>query len=245
MSFGGFDGPPPRDVIVLLAVISVTFSLGFFTPVLELLRLTPLAWQQGWLWQLATYPWIGTGGASLWILLELLILYWFAADVARSLGRGRFWRLLLYTTLGAAVVAVAVDVASWVLRVDVPTDFQLMQGQRMLIVVVIAAFAVLRQHATILLFFVLPIQARWFLWIEIAFAFIGFLGSKDLAGFLGICTAVGLTVVLLRPGRWRGMLRETRLRLDRWRIQRKLGRRRRKSGLRAVDPPDSPDRWVN
>ena len=60
----------------------------------------------------------------------------------------------------------------------------------MLLAIFIAAFATLNRNATILLFFVLPIQARWFLWLEVLFAFIAFLGSHDLPGFLGITTAV-------------------------------------------------------
>jgi hypothetical protein len=75
-----------------------------------------------------------------------------------------------------------------------------MQGQRTLLAFAIAAFATLNRHATILLFFVLPIQARWFLWLEVLFAFIAFLATKDLAGFVGICVVVGGTYALLSAG---------------------------------------------
>ncbi|HUP24444.1 MAG TPA: hypothetical protein VNB06_16050 [Thermoanaerobaculia bacterium] len=232
------SGPPaPSDVWILLAIVFGTFSAQFFTTALEWLRLTPAVWQRLLVWQAATYPWIGVGGASLWILLELLILFWFAGAVRRSLGRGRFWRLLLYVTIGAGLAAIGVDVAMALLGVDSPSDFLLMQGQRMLVTVLVAAFAVLHRNATILLFFVLPIQARWFLWLELLIAFIGFLGTKDLPGFLGICAAVGLTVALLQPDVWRGgPFRGLRQRWDRFRVQRRLGHRRRKAGLRLVRP---------
>jgi hypothetical protein len=157
--------------------------------------------------------------------------------VRGSLGRARFWRLLFTVTVVAGLAAVVVDVAMALVGADVPARFQLMQGQRMLATVLVAAFAVLHRYATILLFFVLPIQARWFLWLEILIAFIGFLGTKDLPGFLGICAAVGLTVLLLRPGGLQGgPWRTVRQRWDRYRVQRRLGRRRRKAGLTLVRP---------
>ena len=42
----------------------------------------------------------------------------------------------------------------------------------MLLAIAITGFAVIRRDATIMLFFVLPIKARWFIWIEIAFAWV-------------------------------------------------------------------------
>ncbi|HVS14081.1 MAG TPA: hypothetical protein VMV46_09155 [Thermoanaerobaculia bacterium] len=244
LSFGS-GAPPSRDVIAMLVIVGVTYSLAAFTTAVDVLRLTPMAWR-GWLWQLVTYPWIGAGRPSIWILLELLILYWFANDARHLLGRRRFWNLFLWATGGAAVAAVVVQLALTLAGVATPTAYGLMQGQRMLILVAIAAFGTLRADATILLFFVLPVHARWFLWIEIAIGFVGFLAIKDLPGFVGICAAVGLTVVLLRPGRGRGLARESRLRAERWWIERKLGRMRRKSGLRVVrGERRDDDPWVH
>ncbi len=240
IELGGFgSGPPPRDLLLILAVVFATYSATFFTALLDWLRLTPLVWQRGMVWQLFTYPFVGVPDAvaTPWILLELLILYWFGGEVYRTLGRRPFWELLTVTVLGAALVAVLVDLA---LRLGggLGSGLPLLQGQRTLLVVFIAAFAVLRANATILLFFVLPVKAAYFLWIELAFAFIAFLGTKDLAGFLGICTAIGLTVGLLRPGGIRRALREPRLRFERWWIERKLGRMRRKSRLHLIRPDD-------
>ena len=77
--------------------------------------------------------------------------------------------------------------------------FQLMQGQRILLTVTIAAFATLWGDATILLFFVLPIRARWCLWLGILLGFVAYLGSKDLAGFAGICAGTAITALALSP----------------------------------------------
>jgi hypothetical protein len=239
---GGFGGPVPRDLIVLLAVVFVTFSMQFFETTrdwMALLRLTPWVWQRGFVWQLVTYPFVGYGAPSIWFLLGLLILFWFGRDVYAGLRRRHFWRLILWSSAGAALVAVAVEVLIAMLGGGLgPTDFSLMQGQWILTTIFIAAFATANRDAVILLFFVLPIQARWFLGLEILFAFMGFLGTRDLPGFLGVSTAVGLSWLYIRSsGSMKGggrTFRETRLRLERWWIQRKLDRARRKRGFRVI-----------
>lgn len=241
--FGGLEGPPPRDLVVLLIILFATYSAQFFLSGLGLFRLSEAVWQRGFVWQVITYPWIGlaSGGLigvprpSIFILLELFILYLFAQDVFSLLGRRRFWRMLLIAPLVAAGVALLIDGLAWAFSGSgSPSAFALMQGQRMIILVVIAAFATLRSEATILLFFVLPIKARWFLWLEVAFAFIGFLGTKDYAGFLGVCAAIAATVWLIRfPTLGKG-LRELRLRTERRILERRLRKTRRKSKLRIV-----------
>jgi hypothetical protein len=232
---GGMGGPPPRDIVVLLAVVFVTFSLQFFVPgVVGLLRLTSAVWRAGFVWQLVTYPFAGFGGPSLWFLLELLILFLFARDVYSQLGRRHFWRMLVWGAVAAAIVALLVQ-AAMTRSAEVLIPFPLMQGQRTLMAIIVAAFATMNRRATIYLFFVLPIEARWFLGLEILFAFMGFLQTRDLAGFLGICTAVGMTYLYLtQSGMRRGLLRDSRLRLQRWWIQRKMDRMRKKSGLRVI-----------
>jgi len=178
MAFGGFGGPGqpvPKDLIGILVALFVTFSLQFFEGtalIPALLRLTPAVFR-GFVWQVVTYPAIGWGASGLWFLLELLILFWFGRDVFWRLGRQRFWLLLVRAAVGAALVAVVVQVVQNLAGVGATgfAAFQLMQGQRILLAIVIAAFATLWGEATILLFFVLPVKARWFLWLEILFAF--------------------------------------------------------------------------
>lgn len=246
---GGFGGPIPRDLIAILATLLVTFSLQFFSATAllpALLRLTPLAWQKGFFWQLATYPFVGAGTPGIWFLLGLLFLYWFGRDVFAGLGRRHFWRLVMLAAVLSAVLAVAVDA----LGGGSAASFTLMQGQWMLMSIFVAAFATANPRATILLFFILPIEARWFLGLEILFAFMGFLSTKDLPGFLGICAAVGITYTYVRSGgRWKG-LREIRLRMERWWLSRKLDRAKKKRNLRVIpgerrDPPRGRDPWVH
>jgi hypothetical protein len=240
ISLGGFgSGPVPRDLWILLGALFATFSLQFFSStalIPALLRLTPLAWQRLWIWQLATYPFIGAGGPSIWILLELYFLFIFARDVYAGLGRRHFWRLVMTVSVLAALVAVAVNALTALAGAQIGEGpFALMQGQRILLSIMIAAFATANRRATILFMFVIPIEAQWFLGLEILFAFIGFLQTRDLAGFLGICAAVGLTYTYIRSGGGgKKGLREMRLRMERWWIEKKLARMKRKRGMRVI-----------
>jgi len=239
--FGGFAGsgaPPPADLLLLLGVVFVSFSMQFFETtrmVPALLRLTP-AVLGGFVWQLVSYPFIGTGGASIWFLLELLVLFWFGRDVFWRLGRRRFWRLILVTAAVAAAVAVATHALMLLAGGGSAAPFITMQGHRMLITILVAAFATLYGEATILLFFVLPVKARWFLWLEVLAAFVfGLLPYKDLAGFLGVCTAVLVTFASLRSGGPRHTLHDWRKRFERLILERRLARLRSRRRFDVVD----------
>jgi hypothetical protein len=248
-SGGGFglSGPIPRDIIVLLSVVLGTFSLQFFAstaPLHRLLMLSSSAWQVGWVWQLVTYPFAGVGTPSIWFLLEWAILFIFSRTVYYQLGRRGFWRWLVTLSVLCSLQAVVVDLVMHAVGSPALTAFSLMQGQHMLLTLMIAAFATMNREATILLFFVLPVQAKWFLLLELLFAFMGFLGSKDLAGFIGLCMGVGLTFVYLTTGFGPQMRRAWLRAQERW-ITWRLGSMRRKSGLRIVKGEDDDDRFVN
>jgi len=251
-SLGGIGGGarPPRDLVVLLVVLFVTYSLQFFAstaPLVALLRLTP-AILQGFVWQIATYPFIGGGPVSVWFLVALLVVYWFGRDVFYGLGRKHFWRLFAWATIGGGLVAVVVYLLQALSGASPFIPFVLMQGQQVVAAVFIAAFATANRRAVIYLFFVLPIEARWFLGIEILLAFLGFLSTHDLPGFLGISAAVGLSYLYVRDGGLGRGLRQTRLRLERWWIEKKLERVRRRRKLRVVKGEGrGEDRgsWVN
>ena len=242
-STGPFAGPPPRDIVVLLAVVFVTFTLRFFAAtavVPGLLSLTPAVWHAGYLWQLVTYPFVGFGGPDLWFLLELLVLYWFGADVWRRLGRRRFWQVVLTAAVVAGVAAVFAAIVVERLAFGAGAVFILMQGQRTLLVVMVAAFATISRGAVILLFFVLPVRAGWLLWLTVLFAFVGFLATRDLAGFTGLVVATAATWAQLVPGGPSRGVRRRWLELRQRLLQRRLDRLRRRRGLRVVRDDDGP-----
>ncbi len=243
---GGFGGGgAPTDVVVMLGVVFFTLCLRFFAAtqiIPNLLQLTPWAWSRGFLWQVVTYPYIGTGGANFWLILELYFLFLFSRSVFLRLGRQNFWKLMLWSSIPPALLALLIDAIG---RLGFGQPFgalplALMQGQFLLGAIVITAFATLYRNATILLFFVLPVRAVLFIPLTLVFALLGFLNTKDLAGLVGVWSAVGLTYSYLTPGGLRRLSREGWLRLQQWWYRRKMDRLRRKRGFTVV--PGGSDR---
>lgn len=248
--FGGFGGlvdgpPPPRDLLLLIGVLFATFSLQFFDGARGLVEIFSLNMGvfRGFLWQLVTYPFIATPTSGFWFLLELLILFWFGKTVFFGLGQRRFWRILIVAAVGASVTAVVVEWATLAISPSLShLPFIAMLGQRMVMTILIAAFATLHGEATILLFFVLPIKARWFLWIEILFTFVFyFLPFKDLAGFAGVCVAVFLTYSSLTPGGPRRVVRTWLKRIEERILHARVDRMRRKRRFDVIDGGNKDD----
>jgi hypothetical protein len=248
-TLGGLTGPLSQDLVAILALLFVTYSFQFFQAtalIPSAMRLGPLTWRALWLWEVATYPFAGWGAASLWFPVQLLILYWFGRDVFSGLRRKHFWRLIAWSTLVAAAIAIATDVVQASLgQVPAHPVYPILQGQQLLMAVFITAFATANRDAQILLFFVLPIRARFFIAIEIVIAFVAFLESHDLPGFLGLCAAVAIAYVYVRDGGIGRGLRQTRLRIEKWWLQRKLTKERRKRGFRVVPGGGGSDSYLH
>ena len=231
--FGGLTGPIPRDLLVLFGVLFATFSmyhLGAQSFIERFLLLTPEVWR-GYVWQVVTYPFMGLGG--FFFLIGLIFLYGFARDVFYGLGRRHFWRLIFLAAVGAALVALVIDLllsrAGW--RAGAP--FTLIQGQTLLWAVIVAAYATANWRGTIYLIF-FPVEGRWFLALEILFAFVRFVFTKDFAGFLGFCTAAAIGYWYIRSSGRVISFRELRLRMERRWIAWKLDRNKRKRGFRVI-----------
>lgn len=248
MGGGGFD-PPPKDLWVLLGIFVFTYTLKFLVPgIFQLLWLTKGVWEQGYLWQLMTYAVVPTS-EGFWFLIELLMMYFFGKDVYRALGRSHFWRLLVYACLAASTLAVAVQMALSFAGLEGAYALLLLRGgSTVVFMVLIAAYSTLYPGATIRLYFILPIPARVFIWLELFIAFLlGFLPSRDLAGFLGLCTAVALTYALLTGGVGKN-LREMRLRVERKILEGRLRRMQKQRNVRIRKSDDDNVHrgpWVN
>ena len=109
---GGLTGPVPRDLWILLGIVFFTFSLQFFETTAWIsnhLRLTPEVWQRGFLWQIVTFEFIGTGAPDLWFMIGLLILFMFGRDLIVRLGAKEFWKFLILASGCGGLIAVVVQ----------------------------------------------------------------------------------------------------------------------------------------
>ncbi len=251
---GGLSGPIPRDLLFIAASLLVTVTLVSFEGtrfIPDLLTITPDVWQRAFLWQLATYPFVEARGPSLGFVINLVLLFLWGRDVYWGLGRRHFWRLLLFASIGAGILAELVHAGGTLAGWQAPNPFYLMQSWTLLSIL-LAAWARAHRGATILFMFILPIEAGWLIALEILLAFIGFLVTKDLPGFVGVCAAIGISwSYIARSGKiglGKRELRELRLRMERWWLQRKLDRAKRKRGFRVVQGEKGDVRkgpWVN
>lgn len=233
---GGLGDGFPTVVWALVSIVFATWALQFFAvtaPLIGLLRLTPAVWRSGFVWQLASYPFAGIGPPTPWILLELFIVAMFAASVVARTGRRGLWRLVLISAAIGGAAAVGVDALASTWR-GAAASYPLVQGQRVLMAILVAAFATLNPRATIHLFFVLPMPARWFIPLEVLLAFIGFLASKDLPGFIGLLVAIGVAWALMRGGGVGRALRDLRLRIEAAWIRLRMRSQRRRRGFVVV-----------
>lgn len=213
-------------------------SFGATQALPQLLTISSDVWQRGFLWQLVTYPYVEAWGPSFGFVINVILLFLWGRDVYWGLGQRHFWRLLLIASVGAGVLAVLVHMAGVLATGWSPErPFLMLQGWTLLSIL-LAAWARAHRGATILFMFILPIEAGWLIALEILLAFIGFLVTKDLPGFVGICAAIGIAwYYIARSGRiglGKRDLREYRLRLERWWIQRKLERAKKKRGFRVI-----------
>lgn len=225
---------PPADLVALLAVLFATFGLQFFgatAAVPQALRLSSAVWTGWQLWRLASYPFVGSGAPDLWFVVELVILFFFAREVRAHLGPRRFWVLCGGVGTVAGLVASLAALAWPALVPALGMPFQLMQGQRVLLATMLAAFAALAGDAVVYVFFVLPLQARYFPLASLALAGVAYLATRDLPGLVGVATATGAAWLWVRPG----SLRRWRLHVERRIARARLRRLERRRGWRVLD----------
>lgn len=193
----GLGSSPPRWLIALMGVLVaglVGQYLDALAPYVAALRLAPEVWEDGQLWRLVTYALMGSGSLSLWGLSTLVLLYWLLIDTLRVLGRARLRAMMLGGVLAASVGATVAQFASD--QVGGPGcdwgPFWMMQGQTVLIAVLVASFAARNRGSTlshVTLMLGLRIPSRWLVPIQLIGAAIGLVTTGDLGGFIGIATA--------------------------------------------------------
>lgn len=201
-------GEPPRFLKLLLIALSVgclSDAAEPLRPWVEWLRLDPAAWERGEVWRMVTYGFVGRGGISAWVVLQLVLVYWLVQQLVVCVGVRRARTILLGGIAVAGVSAALAQAGSD--QFDGPSchyaPFWLMQGQNVVVAIGLAAFASTNRYSTVShtpYVFGLPIPTKFLVPLQLLMALGGALSTGDLGGFVGIvaATAWGWTAVSRR-----------------------------------------------
>ena len=182
MSSSGFPPPPPftRNILLGLLVLYIFELLlqswiGFPIDVLGWHPNSNFALYQ----PLTCY--LVQGQRPLSVLFSLLMVYFFFPTVQQSFGKSGLLRLI-YLTVSVGVFWGAIMVVSG--AVSQPHPFM---GIAPFITAALVVFGLTNPRATILLFFIIPIQAAWIAWGTGLLAFLNFLFGRSLESAM-ICS---------------------------------------------------------
>ncbi len=218
----GFGGAVPPGVRLLLVANAAAYF--FFNILLQVnwgadslgrwLPLSTLGVLHGRLWQYATYLFLH--GSTWHLLFNMLYLYMFGSIVERRLGTRPFLRYFFVTGIGAGVVWTLAHLGH---SAGVPTI-----GASGAIYAVLLAYALLYPNNVVLLFFILPVRAKYLVAVLIGLEVL-YLGSSNMDGVAHLIHLAGAGIGYLYMKRGFGFsLSPFRLydRYRRWRIRRRL-----------------------
>lgn len=244
---GYWSGRLPAGVKWLLAVNIAVFVVQFLA--VNLARRDPFAalalapWQvleRGYLWQLVTYLFLH--GGFMHLAFNMLTLWMFGMDLERDWGTRAFLRFYFLCGVGAGLCVIAANLL-W------GDPYTRTLGSSGAIYGLLLAYGLLYPDRTVLFFFLFPIQAKYFVLIVGAIAF---LGSFQAAG-TGISHVAHLGGMLFGYAYLRSRLRASRPRryarpslssrlAEQWR-QWKIRRARRK--FEVYMRRQDRDRWTH
>ena len=192
---GLFSVPGPNPVTkTVLIIAGVSFLFGLLLPSLRLINLNELLLLvSGELmlrpWTLATYPLVN--GDFFTLLFAGLWLWFIGGSLEYSWGSRRFAWLLLTITI---VTGLAMGVMPLLgLASPIPIS-----GLWLPLTGLTWAWSLLNSRQEVLLYGIIPIQARWLAWIEAGIIFFTYLQYNL---FYGLAALAGIPVVYLWQGR--------------------------------------------
>lgn len=145
-----------RTMLIIYAAVYVLELIGehwLGIPIYGTLALSPLKSGYFHSWQLVTHPVIHDPGAPIGFLIDCLVFYFFAGTIESALGTRGFLRLYILAALGGAAAGL---IFSSLTSFSMPYA-----GMLPSLLALIVVFGFLNPEATILLFFVLPIKAKY------------------------------------------------------------------------------------
>lgn len=161
-----FSSIPVTKVILLLMAAAFLVNISTRGQLSNLLLYIPLQFPNG-LTGLVTYPLVI--GDIITLLLSGYMLYLFGGSLERSWGRRLYFIFITSATATAALV--------WTVGASVfnlPLENKILAGPWLMVSAVVVAWAWLNPEETILLWFVLPIKAKWVGWLTIVLLYFAF-----------------------------------------------------------------------
>jgi membrane associated rhomboid family serine protease len=207
----------PAVKIIIWANIALFLVSWFAGDIVAYLGLRPKAvLEQGWIWQLGTYMFLHVDIGH--ILFNMLAVWMFGVELERMWGTRFFARFYGITGVGAAITAIA---ASFVPIGALPSTYYAVTiGASGAIYGLLMAFALYFPDRPILIFFVFPVPAKYFVMIMGAIAFLmapgsGVSNAAHLGGLLW-----GYLYLKSRHGGGGGLTAEIKYRYLKWKMNR-------------------------
>jgi membrane associated rhomboid family serine protease len=211
-SFG--PGPiTPAVKWLIIANVAMFLATLIYSPIIDFLGLTPrIVVERFWIWQLATYLFLH--GGPVHILFNMLGIWMFGVELERLWGTRQFLKYYAITGIGAGLTVLAVGL---VLGASSETYRFPTIGASGALYGLLVAFAYYYPDRPLLMFFLFPIPAKYFVMIVGAMAFLSAPQSRvSEAAHLG-----GLVIgyLYLRAGRG-GLSAELKYRYLKWKMNR-------------------------
>jgi rhomboid family protein len=211
-SFGPGPITPAVKWLIIANVVMFLATL-IYEPIILFLGLTPqIVVERFWIWQLATYLFLH--GGPVHILFNMLGVWMFGVELERLWGTRQFLKYYAITGVGAGLTVLAVGL---VLGAGSETYRFPTIGASGALYGLLVAFAYYYPDRPLLMFFLFPIPAKYFVMIVGAMAFLSAPQSRvSEAAHLG-----GLVIgyLYLRAGRG-GLSAEIKYRYLKWKMNR-------------------------
>jgi len=219
-SFGPGPLSPAIKVLVIINVVAFLASLAVPAMIIKLGVVPAEVFEKGAVWQLVSYMFLH--GSIGHLLMNMLALWMFGTELERRWGTRFFTKFYFVTGIGAGVTTLLWSISP--LPYADALYYSVMVGASGAIYGVLLAYGLSFPAREIYLYFLFPVQAKYFVMIVGAITFLSSMGAGG-SGVAHTAHLGGLLVgyVYLKGLRWRP-LDEIRYRWLRWKMNRARGK---------------------
>jgi membrane associated rhomboid family serine protease len=236
-SFGPGGLTPAIKILIITNVVAFLVSLVVPLIIIEFALVPSAVVERFTIYQLVTYMFLHGGAGHL--IVNMLGLWMFGTELERSWGTRFFTKYYFVTGIGAGLLTVVWALSPLPYAESIYVSAVI--GASGAIYGVLLAFAMYFPHRTIYMYFVFPLQAKYFVMIVGAITFLSSIGAGG-SGVAHTAHLGGLIVGYLYLKNLRGHpLQELKYRWLRWRMSRARSKFDVYSGGRSRR--DDDDSW--